>query len=115
MGIDRFPPKFRQLGLELAKLAARDCDGLVGPVAQFEPRVGALNYYTAQGRMAWHVDDSNFAKKTRPIIMASLGDSADFGYKLRKGDNDLSLRLQSGDVIVFGGRARDLVHALLQV
>merc|ERR1712196_721952 len=43
------------------------------------------------------------------------GDAADFGYKLRPSDPDRKVRLESGDVIVFGGPARDLVHALLQV
>jgi len=65
--------------------------------------------------MGWHVDDTNFAKAGRPIVMANMGDAADFGYKMRKQDADRSVCLESGDVIVFGGAARDLVHAILKV
>ena len=113
--ISKFPQGFRELGIDLAKLAARYSEELLGPANAFDPRVGALNYYTSQGRMGWHADDYNFAKRERPIVMANLGDAADFGFKMRKGDPDQSVRLNSGDVIVFGGRARDLVHAVLQV
>lgn len=113
--ISKFPQGFHDLGQELARMAARNCKQLQGPAAEFDPRVGALNYYTSQGRMGWHADDYNFAKKERPIVMANLGESADFGYKMRKSDPDQSVRLESGDVIVFGGQARDLVHAMLRV
>lgn len=114
--ISRFPLTFKQLGEDLARLAAsRFPAHLAAPASKFEGRVGALNFYTARGRMGWHVDDTNFAKAGRPIVMANLGDAADFGYKLNKGDNEQTVRLESGDVIVFGGAARDLVHALLQV
>lgn len=113
--ISKFPQGFHELGQELARIAARDSKQLERPAAEFDPQVGALNYYTSQGRMGWHADDYNFAKKDRPIVMANLGDAADFGYKMRKNDPDQSVRLESGDVIVFGGQARDLVHAMLRV
>jgi alkylated DNA repair dioxygenase AlkB len=114
--ISRFPISFKELGESLVRLAAQHFPThLAEPASKFDARVGALNFYTAHGRMGWHVDDTNFAKAGRPIVMASLGNAADFGYKLRKGDADQSVRLESGDVIVFGGAARDLVHALLRV
>lgn len=65
--------------------------------------------------MNWHADDSNFARMDRPIVMACLGAAASFGYKLQSRDRDREVRLESGDVIVFGGPARSLVHALLRV
>lgn len=111
-----FPEEFRTLGEELVRLAGERFGAhLAVPAAQFQAQVGALNFYKPQGRMGWHVDDTNFAKPDRPIVMANLGDSADFGYKLRRTDPDSSVRLDSGDVIVFGGPARDLVHALIRV
>lgn len=114
--ITRFPPEVKTLGESLAQLAAHGFPtNLAEPSSAFQARVGALNFYTPQGRMSWHIDDTNFAKAERPIIMANLGNAADFGYKMRKNDRDLSVRLESGDVIVFGGPARNLVHALLQV
>ena len=112
--IEKFPDDFGGLGKQLAELAAVSPD-LAQPAADFQPRVGALNFYTGKGRMNWHKDDYNFAKKARPIVMACLGDTAEFGYKMRASDPDASVYLESGDVIVFGGPARDLVHALLRV
>lgn len=114
--IERFPSEFRILGEELAQLAGQRFSTHLGtPSSKFSARIGALNFYTGTGRMNWHADDYNFAKADRPIVMASLGDVADFGYKLQKHDADRSVRLESGDVIIFGGPARDLVHALLRV
>jgi alkylated DNA repair dioxygenase AlkB len=114
--ISRFPSQVKSLGERLASLAGHNFpQHLETPSAAFNARVGALNFYTARGRMGWHVDDTNFAKAERPIVMANLGDAADFGYKLIKSDPDLSVRLESGDAVVFGGPARNLMHALLQV
>jgi len=114
--ISRFPPEAKSLGAALAQLVAHRFPSNLAAVSYaFEPRVCALNFYTPHGRMGWHVDDTNFAKAEKPIIMANLGDAADFGYKAKKSDKDLSVRLESGDVVVFGGPSRNLVHALLQV
>jgi len=113
--IDKFPPDFRCLGEQLALAAGRASPLLQQAANDFEPRVGALNFYTGKGRMNWHKDDYNFAKKDRPIVMASLGDTAEFGYKMQVSDPESSVHLESGDVIVFGGSARDLVHAMLRV
>eukprot|EP00927_Polykrikos_kofoidii_P072558 TRINITY_DN68660_c0_g1_i1.p1 TRINITY_DN68660_c0_g1~~TRINITY_DN68660_c0_g1_i1.p1 ORF type:complete len:302 (-),score=24.88 TRINITY_DN68660_c0_g1_i1:209-1114(-) len=114
--IDCFPKQFQQLGEALARLGGDFCPETLGRSAgKFQARVGALNFYTGRGRMNWHRDDYNFAKKERPIVMASVGDAADFGYKMHESDREQSVRLDSGDVIIFGGDARDLLHALLRV
>jgi len=114
--ISRFPPEVKSLGENLAHLAAHHFPAhLSGCSSAFLAQVCALNFYTPSGRMGWHVDDTNFAKAERPIVMANFGYAADFGYKMHKGDRDQSVRLESGDVIVFGGPARNMVHALLQV
>jgi len=113
--IELFPEEFRGLGEELARRAVATSPELAAPSKDFEARVVALNFYTGRGKMNWHKDDYNFAKQFRPIVMASIGASADFGYKMKASDPDDSVRLESGDVIVFGGPARDLVHALLRV
>eukprot|EP00440_Ansanella_granifera_P075108 gb/GFBE01081509.1/.p1 GENE.gb/GFBE01081509.1/~~gb/GFBE01081509.1/.p1 ORF type:complete len:314 (+),score=42.13 gb/GFBE01081509.1/:1-942(+) len=111
-----FPAEFRALGEAVAQRADKEFPGNLGEhAACFEARVGALNFYTGRGKMNWHCDDYNFAKKDRPIVMASLGDTAEFGYKMHASEPDRSVKLESGDVIVFGGRARDLIHAMLRV
>lgn len=114
--VNVFPEGVAELGKALATLVGSEFPQTLGKASEsFQPRVVSCNFYTMRGRMNWHADDYNFAKPERPIIMASLGDSADFGYKLKASDADRSVVLKSGDVLVFGGPARDLVHALLRV
>eukprot|EP00434_Breviolum_minutum_P008943 symbB.v1.2.007881.t1/scaffold482.1/size381469/9 len=60
--IDKFPPDFRCLGEQLALAAGRASPLLQQAANDFEPRVGALNFYTGKGRMNWHKDDYNFAR-----------------------------------------------------
>lgn len=111
-----FPESVKELGELLATMASkRFPDHLSDPCSKFQSRVIALNYYTNRGRMGWHADDTNFAKPERPIVMASFGHTAEFGYKMSKQDSKQSVFLQSGDVIVFGGPSRNLVHSLIKV
>lgn len=112
------PFVFRDLGAAIAGLAAQRFPAeLVTATKDYNPRVGALNFYSLKGRMNWHVDDYNFAKKEQPIVMACLGHAADFGYKVPYDTHaaERRVRLESGDAIVFGGAARDMPHALLHV
>ena len=51
----------------------------------------------------------------QPIVMVSVGMSADFGYKMARSAPDRHVVLESGDAIVFGGPARDLCHAVLRI
>ena len=85
--------------------------------SELRSNVGCCNYYTHNGRMGWHADDKNFGTGDRPIVMASLGQAADFGYKLktRGREEARTVRLESGDVVVFGGEARHMPHAVLKV
>lgn len=129
--IERFPLEFGILGEALAQIAGQRCSThLDVPCSKFKARVGAVNFYSAIGSLNWHADTYDFAKPDRPIVIASVGDAADFGYRCACNASpaninapkykcqkhpERSVRLESGDVLVFGGPARDLVHALLRV
>ena len=73
-----------------------------------------LLYTTAEG-MGWHRDsDPNDGDNDHPIVSISLGNASDFGYKplLRP---ECQVRLDSGDVVVWGGPQRMLEHSVLRV
>jgi alkylated DNA repair dioxygenase AlkB len=51
-----------------------------------------------------------------PVVSFSIGDAADFAYgPSRDEDRCRVVRLESGDVLVFGGAARMVYHAVRAV
>ncbi|WMS44930.1 alpha-ketoglutarate-dependent dioxygenase AlkB [Acuticoccus sp. MNP-M23] len=74
-----------------------------------------INHYPAGARMGLH-QDRDEAEFAAPVVSVSLGDSAVFrlGGTVR-GGKTTSLRLKSGDVIVFGGPARLIYHGIDRV
>jgi alkylated DNA repair protein (DNA oxidative demethylase) len=76
------------------------------------PDACLINFYDAQARMGPHQDrdEVNF---DAPILSVSLGDSCRFrhGGETRGGPTQ-SLRLDSGDIVVFGGPARKMFHGV---
>ena len=74
-----------------------------------------INYYADGTRMGLHQDrdEGTFAA---PVVSVSLGDEAVFriGGLARK-DPTRSLRLKSGDVLVFGGPSRLAFHGIDRV
>ncbi len=71
-----------------------------------------INYYDAKARMGAHQDrdEEDFSA---PILSVSLGCSCLFRYggETRR-DATASLRLDSGDILVFGGPARLMFHGV---
>jgi alkylated DNA repair protein (DNA oxidative demethylase) len=77
-----------------------------------EPDACLINYYDEAARMGPH-QDRDEADFSAPIVSLSLGDSCLFrhGGESRR-DPSASIRLDSGDVIVFGGPARRMFHGV---
>jgi len=91
----------------LARRAAAAC-GYPG----FEPDSCLLNEYTPGSRLSLHrdADERDF---TQPIVSVSLGLPAVFLFGgLERGDRTTRIRLESGDVVVFGGPARLVYHGV---
>lgn len=80
-----------------------------------EPECCLVNLYRAGARMGAHQDRDEQAIDA-PVVSVSLGDEAlfRFGGTSRKGPTQ-SLRLISGDVLVFGGPARRMFHGIDRV
>ncbi len=71
-----------------------------------------VNYYTTGTKMGLHQDrdEADFAA---PVLSVSLGDEALFRIGgLKRNDPTRSLRLRSGDVILFEGEARLAFHGI---
>jgi alkylated DNA repair protein (DNA oxidative demethylase) len=76
------------------------------------PDACLVNYYEPPARMGLHQDrdEEEFAA---PVVCRSLGDTALFRYGgLDRKDPTRSIKLRSGDAIVFGGPARLIFHGI---
>lgn len=77
-----------------------------------DPQACLINYYAAQAKMGLHQhrDEEDF---DAPIVSFSLGDSAVFRIGgTERGGKTTSLKLNSGDALVFGGPARLVYHGI---
>ncbi|HEX2593065.1 MAG TPA: alpha-ketoglutarate-dependent dioxygenase AlkB [Rhizomicrobium sp.] len=88
--------------------------GLWRRVAGFPalPECCLVNLYREGAKMGAH-RDADEEERDAPVVSVSLGDDALFriGGNTRKGPTR-SLKLSSGDVLVFGGPARDAFHGI---
>lgn len=78
-----------------------------------------INWYGAEGRMGLHQDKDESPASIAagaPVVSLSLGDSARFLFGgTRRRDPVETLRLESGDVFVFGGPARLRYHGVTRI
>jgi alkylated DNA repair protein (DNA oxidative demethylase) len=93
--------------LRLAARAAAEA-GFTG----YDPDACLINRYTAGAKLGMH-QDRDEKDAWAPIVSVSLGLPAVFlwGGK-RRGDPVRRLRLESGDVVVWGGPARFIYHGV---
>lgn len=77
-----------------------------------EPEACLVNFYEASAKMGLHQDrdEQDFAA---PVLSLSLGDTAIFRIGgTTRGGKTQSLRLASGDALLFGGEARLAYHGI---
>jgi alkylated DNA repair protein (DNA oxidative demethylase) len=104
---DRDWPAMPREFLELALTAASLCG-----FPEFVPDACLINRYAAGSRLTAHrdADEQNMAQ---PIVSVSLGLPANFAfYGLTRGGKGRSVALADGDVLVWGGPARLVYHAV---
>jgi alkylated DNA repair protein (DNA oxidative demethylase) len=76
------------------------------------PQACLINWYGPQARMGLH-QDRDEQDLAAPVVSVSLGDTAVFRIGgAERGGRTRSLRLASGDVLVFGGPARLAFHGI---
>ncbi len=97
------PPAF----LDLAARAAAEAG-----FANYDPDACLINRYVAGARLSLH-QDRDEKDAWAPIVSVSLGLPATFlwGGK-RRSDPVRRMRLESGDVVVWGGPARFVYHGV---
>ena len=100
-------PSMPESFLALAARAAAEC-GFPG----FEPDACLINEYRPGSRLSLH-QDADELDVTQPIVSVSLGLPAVFLFGgAGRGDKPSRVRLESGDVVVFGGPARLAFHGV---
>ncbi|KAI5336047.1 hypothetical protein L3X38_026181 [Prunus dulcis] len=82
-------------------------------------RVSIANFYTTSGRLGLHQDRDESRKSLKeglPVVSISTGDSADFLYGDQRDIGKAeSVVLESGDVLIFGGRSRHIFHGVTSI
>lgn len=75
-----------------------------------------LLYYALERKLGWHRDNGAIdGSSSLPVVSLSLGNACDFEMKHAEKDAvpaHLKLRLESGDVLLFGGAVRHALHTV---
>lgn len=103
------PEEFTSLARGLATIAG----------FTFSPDLCIVNWYSAKSRMGLHQDKDESPQSLAsglPVVSLSIGDAAQFLFGgLRRRDPVEKLRLDSGDVFVFGGASRLRYHGVSRI
>ncbi|KAJ0536604.1 putative DNA oxidative demethylase [Helianthus annuus] len=106
--------------MSFAKTSVQNAQKRMKGLPSMCPDICIVNFYSpVYGRLGLHQDrDESFDSLRRglPVVSISIGDTAEFlyGYTRNKDKLDKVL-LQSGDVLIFGGKSRHIFHGVTQV
>ena len=76
------------------------------------PQACLINFYAPSAKMGLH-QDRDEVDFDAPVLSVSLGDDCLFRIGgTERGDKTMSVRLQSGDIIVLGGKSRLAYHGV---
>ncbi|KAJ4717737.1 Alpha-ketoglutarate-dependent dioxygenase AlkB [Melia azedarach] len=80
------------------------------------PNICLVNFYSTTGKLGLHQDKDESREslaKGLPVVSFSIGDSAEFLYgDHRDEDQAQKVKLESGDVLIFGGKSRHIFHGV---
>ncbi|OMO66040.1 Oxoglutarate/iron-dependent dioxygenase [Corchorus olitorius] len=83
------------------------------------PNICIVNFYSASGRLGLHQDRDESPESLQrglPVVSFSIGDSAEFLYgDQRDVDKAEKVELESGDVLIFGGKSRHIFHGVTAI
>lgn len=114
------PPKIPDEFLTLVDSAIKDSHSLAkhsnSKLPLISPDICIVNYYANNGQLGLHQDKDETEQSIReglPVVSFSIGDTAEFLYgderDIGKAEKVL---LKSGDVLLFGGKARNVFHGV---
>jgi alkylated DNA repair protein (DNA oxidative demethylase) len=88
------------------------CIEYISGAEAFEPDTCLINYYDADAKMGLH-QDRDEKSFSAPIIIVSLGNTADFLLGgLQRSDKPQTILLESGDIIAFENESRLRFHGI---
>ncbi|MFF5207624.1 alpha-ketoglutarate-dependent dioxygenase AlkB family protein [Streptosporangium sp. NPDC000396] len=96
--------------VELGRLAVAETLG--GP---YDPDVALVNFYDDAAKMGMHQDKDELS--AAPVVSLSLGDACvfRFGNTETRSRPWTDVRLESGDLFVFGGPSRRAFHGVVRI
>eukprot|EP01065_Artemidia_motanka_P029899 TRINITY_DN3596_c3_g1_i1.p1 TRINITY_DN3596_c3_g1~~TRINITY_DN3596_c3_g1_i1.p1 ORF type:complete len:843 (+),score=122.18 TRINITY_DN3596_c3_g1_i1:143-2671(+) len=115
-----FAPHFSEVAEHYQRHALAHADA-AKHLPQTRPHWCAFNLYSARSPgIAWHRDGDETrariqARRGRPVISLTLGLSCEFRFKNHQTEDDHVVRLDSGDVLIFGGPSRNMLHAVTRI
>jgi len=107
--------------LELCDKYLKQAQELDPTLQYIVPKICSLNYYTNNAKIGWHTDKvfglemQEQSKLTSPVISFSIGNSCEFLYKNKPDEDAEIIILESGDVLVFGGPSRMILHTVQKI
>ena len=108
----RLPGAFRRLCSKVVDAARASDDAM----PSCKPSHILVNKYTSSKGLVWHRDIyDNDGDGDHPIVNLSVGASCDFGVEVGIFGKLKTVRLRSGDALLFGGPARYVKHAVKRV
>ncbi|XP_058776527.1 alpha-ketoglutarate-dependent dioxygenase abh1-like [Vicia villosa] len=110
-------PKIPDEFLTLVHSVIKDSHSLIEPASSkplpvISPDICIVNFYEKNGRLGLHQykDESD---ERMPVVSFSIGDPAEFLYgDERDVDKAKKVVLESGDILIFGGKARNVFHGI---
>lgn len=91
----------------------QNVEDILPPVS---PNICIVNFYTKSSRLGLHQDKDESPEsllKGLPVVSFSVGDSAEFLYGDQRDMFQVEqIVLESGDVLIFGGKARHIYHGV---
>lgn len=108
--VDLFPEWLGDMGRRAVESALNAEDA-----AEYKPDCALINYYDASAKMGLHQDKDEHSDA--PVVSLSIGDSClfRFGNTHTRTKPYTDVRLQSGDLFVFGGPSRFAFHGVPKI
>jgi len=101
----------------LLSLARSGCESLWGKSPRFD--ICIINKYLfPQGKLEQHQDkdeDELIIESGSPVFSISIGEDAKFFASSKKSSREIDIIMSSGDVIIFGGKARLCHHGVERI
>jgi DNA alkylation damage repair protein AlkB len=111
-------PPMPQAFSELCLKALADAQKYSSSIPDMDPTACIINLYPPEtGKLGWHQDKTENEQKRLagvPVVSFSVGDTGIFKfYDFER--KQQTLELESGDVLVFGGPSRMIMHTMAQI